>query len=173
MAVLAFLFGAFSSLYAGFSKSDKIDSSSLGKTLADNTVYVVSENTTIERPSYSPNSALYVENGGTTVIYIPKNVTLTVKGGNAQGKEGAGAGIRLNSGSTLVVTGDGTLDVTGGNAASGASGGNAGSTYQSDDDFYAGGGGAGRGVREGLQGLRRRPRLRGGEEERDRSAGWR
>ena len=85
LAVLAFLFGAFSSLYAGFSKSEKIDSSSLGKTLADNTVYVVSQDTTLNRTT--PYAGLYVKDGTTSVIYIPKGVTLVVNGGTLKGYE--------------------------------------------------------------------------------------
>ena len=57
------------------------------------------------------------------MLYIPNGVTLTVNGGNASGTEGAGAGIRVDPGSTLVVTGEGTLNVTGGNAANGGKGG--------------------------------------------------
>lgn len=48
--------------------------------------------------------------------------TLDSGGGNAQGKEGAGAGIRLNEGSTLVVTGGGHGG-DGGGGASAAIGG--------------------------------------------------
>jgi hypothetical protein len=101
----------------GFTASDTLDGNDLGKELRNGTVYVVPQNATIARPSTSANSALYVNNNSTAVIYIPSNVTLTVKGGNAQGTEGAGAGIRLNSGATLVVTGQGKLDVTGGSGA--------------------------------------------------------
>ena len=122
LAALA-LFSFVPAARAGFTASGTLGSSDLGKTLCAGTVYVVPKNATIERPANSPYPALYVENGATTVLYIPKGVTLTVKGGNAKGAEGAGAGIRLNAGSTLVVTGEGTLNVSGGNAANGANGG--------------------------------------------------
>ncbi len=78
----------------GFTTSDTLGSGDAGKNLVNGTVYVVPQDATIERPSHSANSALYVQNDATAVIYIPSGVTLTVKGGNAQGKEGAGGGIR-------------------------------------------------------------------------------
>ena len=122
-ALAVFAFSPAARASTGFTQSGTLGSSDVGKNLANGTVYVVSQDATIERPSYSANSALYVQNDATAVIYIPVGVTLTVKGGNAQGKEGAGAGIRLNEGSQLVVTGGGTLNVTGGNAADGGKGG--------------------------------------------------
>lgn len=57
------------------------------------------------------------------MLYIKKGVTLTVKGGDALGTEGAGAGIRVDPGQTLVITGPGTLNVSGGNGAAGIGGG--------------------------------------------------
>ncbi|MBQ6136907.1 MAG: carbohydrate-binding domain-containing protein, partial [Kiritimatiellae bacterium] len=106
---------------AGFTSSGTIGSGDVGMTLRNNTVYVVPHSVTLTRTT--PYTALYVEPGATAVIYIPSNVTFTVNGGNASGTEGAGAGIRVDSNSTLVVTGEGTLNVTGGNAANGADGG--------------------------------------------------
>ena len=106
---------------AGLATSDTIGSGDVGKTLKNNTVYVVPKSATLTRTT--PYTALYVEPGATTVLYIPNGVTLTVNGGNASGTEGAGAGIRVDPGSTLVVTGEGTLNVTGGNAANGGKGG--------------------------------------------------
>ena len=100
---------------AGLATSDTIGSGDVGKTLKNNTVYVVPKSATLTRTT--PYTALYVEPGATTVLYIPNGVTLTVNGGNASGTEGAGAGIRVDPGSTLVVTGEGTLNVTGGRLA--------------------------------------------------------
>ena len=105
----------------GLTSSDTIGNGDVGKTLKNNTVYVVPHSATITRTT--PYTALYVEPGATTVLYIPNGVTLTVNGGDASGTEGAGAGIRVDPDSTLVVTGEGTLNVTGGNAANGANGG--------------------------------------------------
>ena len=125
---------------AGFTSSGTLGG--VGAHLANNTVYVVSSDATIERPANSPNTALYVDDGATTVLYIKKGVTLTVKGGNAQGTAGAGAGIRLNDGSTLIVTGGGKLNVTGGNAANGTSGSSGGSGWVNNDNWQGGLGGA-------------------------------
>lgn len=69
-------------------------------------------------------SGMNVQAGKTVNLYIPAGVTLTVKGADASGTKGAGAGILLPSGSTLNVIGNGTLKVTGGNAANGEKGGN-------------------------------------------------
>ena len=112
---------------AGFTSSGTIGSSDAGKNLENGTVYVVSEDATLSRTT--PNSTLYVRDNATTVIYVKKGVTLTVNGGNASGTEGAGAGIRLNNGSTLIVTGGGRLNVTGGNAANGGSGARGGNGW--------------------------------------------
>ena len=128
---------------AGFTTRATLSTTQSGPTLSNDTVYVVQSNTTINRPSGSTLSAMYVADGATAVIYIPNGVTLTVQGGNASGTESAGAGIRLNDGSTLVVTGGGTLNVTGGNAAGGANGGNGGNARLSKSKTTAGSGGNG------------------------------
>ena len=129
----------------GFTTSATLSTTQSGPRLANGTVYVVSSDTTIDRPSGSTLSAMYVDDNATAVIYIPKNVTLTVRGGNASGTESAGAGIRLNNGSTLIVTGGGNLNVTGGNAANGGNGGNgtSGSFRDGLDYWTAGSGGNG------------------------------
>ncbi len=103
---------------AGFDTSGSLGG--VGSRLKDGTVYTVFEDKTITRGSLY--SATYVDDTASTVIYIHKGVTLTIQGGDASGKYGAGAGIRLNSGSTLIVTGEGTLNVKGGNAAKGGKG---------------------------------------------------
>ena len=56
----------------GFTQSGTLGSGDAGKNLANGTVYVVSQDATIERPSTSANSALYVQDGATTVLYIPR-----------------------------------------------------------------------------------------------------
>lgn len=141
-----------------------------GSTLSGS--YYVSANRTI---TGSGNNGLKVS--GTAIIYIPAGVTLTVTGGagtNAStggaaanstnsgdygtvgavgsGSSGAGggyAGILVPSGSTLIITGQGTLNVTGGkggNAGAGGKGGNGiTQTYGSDDKYRLGAGGSGGG----------------------------
>ena len=88
--------------------------------------YYVSEDLTFTNTinGDGKGSGMYVQAGKTVNLYIPTGVTLTVKGADASGTTGAGAGILLPSGSTLNIIGNGTLKVTGGNAADGEKGGN-------------------------------------------------
>ena len=53
---------------------------------------------------------------GGSFIYIPKGVTLTAKGGDANWNWGAGAGIHVPNSSTLVLLGEGKVVAQGGNA---------------------------------------------------------
>ena len=86
------------------------------------------------------------------VIDIKYGSTLTLIGGNASGTTPAGCGILVPSSSTLYITGEGTLNATGGRAANGSNGGNADTPTLNRDGEYAngyagmgGGGGAGGG----------------------------
>jgi len=86
--------------------------------------YYVTENLTFTNTieGAGQGSGMYVQAGRTVTLYIPASVTLTVKGADAQGTTGAGAGILLPSGTTLNIIGAGTLVATGGNAANGQDG---------------------------------------------------
>ena len=101
------------------------ESSAAGFELKDQ-YYYVSEDLTFTNTINGPGqgSGMYVQEGRTVNLYIPAGVTLTVKGADANGTKGAGAGILLPEGSTLNVIGNGTLKATGGNAADGEKGGN-------------------------------------------------
>ena len=145
----SFLLGAFAwagALWAGFTQKGTINSATSTRfVLRNNTVYTVVADTTI-RSTSAASCALQVADGATSVIYIPTNVTLTVAGGNASGTTGAGAGILLPSGSTLIVTGSGRLVATGGNAANGSNGENGGNADGGDshgDTMKNGAGGNG------------------------------
>ena len=129
----------------GFTSSDTISSSDIGKTLQDGKVYVVSDDLGAYITASYTESALSVADGATVVIYIPGGKKLTVNGGYASGTTGAGAGIRLNSGSTLIVTGGGELVARGGEAENGVGGGNgtAGNFRSGLDYWTAGYGGNG------------------------------
>gem|GEM_PF-1469574 len=101
------------------------EGSTTGYELKDAYYYVTEDlnfTNTISGPGQG--SGMYVQANRTVTLYIPAGVTLTVKGADASGTKGAGAGILLPSGSTLNVIGNGTLKVTGGNAANGEKGGN-------------------------------------------------
>ena len=97
--------------------------STTGYELKDAYYYVTEDLTftnTIE--GAGQGSGMYVQSGRTVTLYIPAGVTLTVKGADASGTTGAGAGILLPEGSTLNIIGAGTLVATGGNAANGQDG---------------------------------------------------
>ncbi len=112
------------------------EGSAAGFELKDDYYYVTEDLTftnTIE--GAGQGSGMYVQAGRTVNLYIPAGVTLTVKGADAQGTTGAGAGILLPSGSTLNIIGNGTLKATGGNAADGQAGGDGtDGSYVEDDD---------------------------------------
>ena len=99
------------------------EGSTSGYELKDAYYYVTEDLTftnTIE--GAGQGSGMYVQADRTVTLYIPAGVTLTVKGADASGTKGAGAGILLPSGTTLNVIGAGTLVATGGNAANGQDG---------------------------------------------------
>lgn len=105
--------------------------------------YFVTSNVTINaRNSYS---AMKVEDGNTAVIYIAKGCTLTVRGGDASGSEGAGCAISVPGSSTLIITGEGKLDVKGGDASNGGNGGNGGNGWLSVKENRGAGGKGGNG----------------------------
>ncbi|MEG1578014.1 MAG: hypothetical protein RR336_04535, partial [Oscillospiraceae bacterium] len=97
-----------------------------GSTLYSN-IYKVNTNTTIAYSNYY--SALNVGSGHTAVIYIPKGITLTVRGGHGNAQNAGAAGINLPSNSTLIITGGGSLNVYGGNSGYSSSGSSGGGGY--------------------------------------------
>ena len=86
--------------------------------------YYVSEDLTFTNSLGGPGqgSGMYVQAGREVHLYIPAGVTLTAIGADADGIQGAGAGILLPEGTTLHILGKGTLVATGGNAANGQDG---------------------------------------------------
>ncbi|MBR4253056.1 MAG: hypothetical protein IKQ15_12300, partial [Kiritimatiellae bacterium] len=106
------------------------------RTLYGGTVYTVAGNVTIAGASCHEGIKVVRRDGpagNRVVVNIPEGRSLTVKGGAAEGRTGAGAGILLPADVTLYVTGSGTLAATGGNAASGGDGGNGSSAVENDD----------------------------------------
>ena len=92
---------------------------------------------------------------GTVYLYVPTGITVNFIGANANETNGAGAGIELNEGNTLILLGGGTINATGGNAANGGNGGNGNHSYFVYDNYCQpgsggnggnGGGGAGAGI---------------------------
>ena len=123
----------------------------------------VSEDTTII--GQQGQSAIRIAPGRKVTINIKEDKTLTVNGGAAVGRFGAGAGIEVPESSSLTVCGFGTLKASGGNAAAGGvgEGGDKGwidfdsAVCHSGRGGYGGygGGGAGAGIggRGGIGGL--------------------
>ena len=97
--------------------------STSGYTMTDGNTYVIQNSVSFSN-STAGGSGMTVDDGATVVIYVPTGVTLTATGANGSGRTGGGAGIRVPVTSTLVITGEGTVNATGGNAGNGANGGN-------------------------------------------------
>ncbi|MBR3438155.1 MAG: hypothetical protein IKH13_01450 [Clostridia bacterium] len=79
----------------------------------------------------APNgqNAITVPENSTITLEIPKDINVSLKGGNANGADGAGAGICVPESSTLIIRGSGALTAVGGNAGDAtntSSGGGAG-----------------------------------------------
>lgn len=101
--------------------------------LQNNTIYKVENNQTIT------NSTISVAEGATATIYIPKGVTLTISGVDGKdaggwmgflfkGAEGAPGypAIRVPENTTLIITGEGALKVSGGKGSQGRNAGSGG-----------------------------------------------
>lgn len=132
---------------ASYTTKVLLTSSYAGLTLSANTIYYITDDTTINNSS-AGCYGIYIN--GTVEIYIPVGKTLTVRGGNGYGSTPGGAGIYLPSSSTLIVTGGGSLVTVGGNASWGSGGysGGSGGIDTSKNIYdggacYGGGGGSG------------------------------
>ena len=108
-----------------------------------NGYYKLTSNKTISA-SGTTASGWSVAANATALIYIAEGVTLTVTGGKASGTTGGKAGILMNTGSVLIITGPGNLKVTGGNGANGSNG-SKGEDASTADSGKGGAGGAGGG----------------------------
>ena len=95
--------------------------------LQDNTIYDV--NSDLELSANAGTSKFRVLGNDVVAINIKKGVTLTLKGGDANGETGAGAAISVASGATLYLMGEGTLVATGGAAGNGCNGSGGGNGY--------------------------------------------
>ena len=134
------------------------------KTLNGGTIYTVSGNVSINAASAGQSALTVVSSSGVShgnkvVIEIKDGGSLTVKGGDANGRDGAGAGIMLPSDMTLYVTGSGKLIATGGNAAQGGNGSSGNSAEYGDDgdNHHKNGAGGSGGHGGGTAALRQDP----------------
>ena len=134
--------------------------STSGYTMTDGNTYVIRDSVSFSNSTVG-GSGMTVEDGATVVIFVPSNVTLTARGANGSGQTGGGAGILVPETATLIITGEGTVNATGGNAGNGGdgtNGDNGGQISVTANSGYgtgaggaggtggAGGGGAGNGI---------------------------
>ena len=109
--------------------------------LSGGKVYTVTQDTTIA--ATRTVNGLTIPANTTVIIDIAAGKTLTVKGADASGTTAGKAGILLNNNtSKLIITGSGTLTVTGGKGANGANG----SSTSNSNGGAGGAGGAGGGA---------------------------
>ena len=115
--------GISSAVYA-YDTNNILSISNSSATLQNGNIYKVTGNVSISRADGSAQAGLTVADGATVVLYIEEGCTLTVKGSAANGTIQGYPGIYIPVGSTLVVTGGGTLKATGGSAGNGTKGNN-------------------------------------------------
>ena len=126
----------------------QLTGSTTGKELASG-VYYVPKGTTVTFTNNNLNnyggSGLKIADGATVYIYIPESSTLAATGKAASGQTGAGAGIYVPSGASLVFLGNGSVRAQGGKGADGqnGTGGGASALYSSSNQVTMGAGGAG------------------------------
>ena len=163
--VLNFVVVAATALIIASSKADAAvvnitEGSTTGYTMTDGNTYVVKNSVSFSN-STAGGSGMSVADNATVVLYVPAGVTLTATGANGSGRTGGGAGILVPETATLIITGEGIVNASGGNAGNGGNGSNggngliAGFTKKVAPDSLssgiggaggAGGGGAGAGI---------------------------
>ena len=130
--------------------------STSGYTMTDGNTYVIQNSVSFSN-STTGGSGMTVADNATVVLYVPAGVTLTATGANGSGRTGGGAGIRVPETARLIITGEGTVNATGGNAGNGGNGANGlEGSFTGYDPTYGisgdgglggyGGGGAGAGI---------------------------
>ncbi len=112
------------------------------QTLAGGAIYAP----TLEsgQTSVTLNPLIISTTGGPVILDIPEGVTVNINGINGSGRTGAQPAICVPVGATLVITGGGILNVTGGNAGDGERGSLVFALF--DDKYGDGGGGAAPGI---------------------------
>lgn len=99
------------------------EGSTNGYTMTDGNTYVV-QNSVAFSNTTAGGSGMSVADNATVVLYVPSDITLTATGANGIGQTGGGAGIHIPASSTLIITGDGVINATGGNGGDGGNGTN-------------------------------------------------
>ena len=95
--------------------------STSGYTMTDGNTYVIKNSVSFSN-STAGGSGMSIADNATVVLHVPAGVTLTATGANGSGQIGGGAGIRVPETSTLVITGEGIINATGGDAGNGGDG---------------------------------------------------
>ena len=161
--VLNFVVVAATALIIASSKADAAvinitEGSTNGYTMTDGNTYVI-QNSVEFSNSTAGGSGMSVADNATVVLYVPAGVTLSATGANGSGRIGGGAGIRVPESATLVITGEGMVNATGGNAGDGKDGGSGSNGSYMYKPYPGqggsggdGGGGAGAGI-GGIGGL--------------------
>ena len=116
--------------------------SNSGYTMTDGNTYVVQESVVFSNATVG-GSGMSVESNATVVLYIPNGVTLTAVGANGSWRIGGGAGICVPETATLIMTGEGAVNVRGGNAGSAQNGSDGGNAYVYVADYGIAGDGWG------------------------------
>ena len=145
--ILTVLLVAAATAQARFSESHIPLSSGTDPNLQDNTIYDVNSDLTLS--AVAGSSKFRVLGSNVVAINIKKDVTLTLKGGDATGETGAGAAISVASGATLYIMGEGTLVATGGAAGNGCGGSSGGNGWVGSDENRGKGGTGGTGGKGG------------------------
>lgn len=109
--------------------------STSGYTMTDGNTYVIQNSVSFSN-STAGGSGMTVAENATVVLYVPAGITLTATGANGRERTGGGAGIRVPKTATLVITGEGTVNATGGNAENGGRGWNGGDGYVNVPTYY-------------------------------------
>lgn len=157
--------GALAVAAQGLFAATDLSSVGVGATLAEGVYYLNASKSLVGGVR---QAGLAVADGATVAIYLPEDVTLTVRGAPASGATAGTPGLRLPSSSTLILVGKGRVEAFGGAAAQGSDAANSVSDESWDDtrqdgasteiwDGYdrcktyggrggAGGGGAGAGI---------------------------
>ena len=123
IAFAASLATVFASHFVNAEVENITEGSTSGYTMTDGNTYVIQNSVEFSNAT-AGGSGMIVADNATVVLYVPKGVTLTATGANGSGQTGGGAGICVPESATLVITGEGTVNATGGNAGNGGKGAN-------------------------------------------------
>ncbi len=122
--------GALAVAAQGLFAATDLSSVGVGATLAEGVYFLNASRSLVGGVG---QAGLAVADGATVAIYLPENVTLTVRGAPASGATAGTPGLRLPSSSTLILVGKGRVEAFGGAAAQGSDAANSVSDEQWDD----------------------------------------